>query len=58
MAVGVEHTVGRLNGLLQPHTQRTNDGEFLWRSRWDEAEVLQAIALQQFGRIYRKGETI
>ena len=58
MAVGVEHTVGRLNGLLRAHTHRTNDGEFLWRSHWDEWEVLRAIALQQFGRLYRQGETI
>jgi hypothetical protein len=58
MAAGVEHTVGRLNDLLRPHTHRTNDGEFLWRSRWDESQVLQAIALQQFSRLYRKGETI
>ena len=58
MAVGVEHTVGRLNGLLRGHTHRTNDGEFLWRSRWDESEVLRAVALQQFRRLYRQGETI
>jgi hypothetical protein len=58
MAVGVEHTVGRLNGLLRRHTHRTNDGEFLWRSAWNESEVLRAIALQQFARLYRKGEPI
>lgn len=58
MAVGIEHTVGRLNGLLRPHTHRTNDGEFLWRSAWEESEVLRAIALQQFSRLYRKGEPI
>jgi SRSO17 transposase len=58
MAVGLEHTVGRLNGLLRRHTHRTNDGEFLWRSTWDESEVLRAIALQQFSRLYRKGEPI
>lgn len=58
MAVGIEHTVERLNGLLRGHTHRTNDGEFLWRSHWDEAEVLRAIALQQFSRLYRKGEPI
>ena len=58
MAVGVEHTIGRLNGVLRGHTHRTNDGEFLWRSHWDESEVLRAIALQQFRRLYRKGETI
>ena len=44
--------------MLREHTHRTNDGEFLWRSHWDEAEVLRAIALQQFSRLYRKGETI
>jgi len=58
MAVGLEHTVGRLNALLRGHTHRTNDGEFLWRSRWNESEVLRAIALQQFSRLYRKGEPI
>jgi hypothetical protein len=58
MAVGAEHTVGRLNGLLRRHTHRTNDGEFLWRSHWDESEVLRAIALQQFRRLYRQGDTI
>ncbi len=58
MAVGVEHTVGRLNGLLRGHTHRTNDGEFFWRSHWDESEVLRAVALQQFSRLYRKGEPI
>ena len=58
MAVGVEHTVGRLSDLLRPHTHRTNGGEFLWRSHWDESQVLQAIALQQFSRLYRKGDTI
>jgi hypothetical protein len=65
MAVGLEHTVGRLNALLRAHTHRTlalsregNDGEFLWRSRGNESEVLRAIALQQFSRLYRKGEPI
>ena len=32
IAMGAEHTVERLNGLLRRHTHRTNDGEFLWRS--------------------------
>jgi SRSO17 transposase len=58
MAAGVEHSLGRLNRLLRGHTHRTNDGEFLWRSHWDEAEVLRSIALQQFRRLYRRGETI
>ena len=58
MSVGVEHTVGRLNRLLRGHTHCTNDGEFLWRSHWDEWEVLRAIAWQQFSRLYRPGEPI
>ena len=58
MAVEAKHTVGRLNGLLRGHTHRTNDGEFLWGSHWDESEVLRAIALQQFSGLYRQGETI
>jgi SRSO17 transposase len=58
LGIGVEYTVERLNGLLRKHTHRTNDGEFLWRSHWDESEVLQAIALQQFSRLYRQGDTI
>src|SRR3972149_9648257 len=45
MAVGLEHTVGRLNALLRSHTHRTNDGECLWRSAWDESEGFRAIAL-------------
>ncbi|MEK6676182.1 MAG: hypothetical protein AABZ47_11080 [Planctomycetota bacterium] len=58
MAAGVEHSVGRLNALLREHTHRTNDGEFPWRSQWDESEILRAIALQQFSRLYRRGETM
>jgi len=44
-AVGVEYTVGRLNGLLRAHTHRSNDGELLWRNQCDESEALRAIAL-------------
>jgi len=58
MAVGIEHTVGRLNAPPRSHTHRTNDGKFLWRSSWEESEVLRAMALQQFSRLYRRGETI
>ena len=43
LAVGLEHTIGRLNALLRSHSHHTNDGEFLWRRSWDEAEVLRAI---------------
>ena len=58
MAVGAEHTIEQLNGLLHGHGHRTNDGEFLWRSHFDEAGVLQGIALRMLNRIYRPGEPI
>jgi SRSO17 transposase len=58
IAMGTEHTVERLNALLRGHGHRTNDGEFLWRSHWDEAGVLQGIALRLLNRVYRTGEAI
>lgn len=60
MAIGMatEHTLERLNALLRNHTHRTNDGEFLWRSRWDESWVLREIALDTLKRLYRKGEPL
>ena len=58
IAMGTEHTVERLNGLLRGHTHRTNDGEFLWRSDWDEAWVIRQIALDTLRRLHRKGEGI
>ena len=60
MAAGVEHTVERLNALLSGcnHGHRTNDGEFLWRSVWDESWVIREIALDTIKRLYRDGEPI
>jgi len=58
IAMGTEHTIERLNALLRGHGHRTNDGEFLWRSHFDEAGVLQGIALRQLNRVYRSGEPI
>ncbi len=58
MAIGAEHTIERLNALLRGHGHRTNDGEFLWRSHFDEAGVLQGIALRLLNRVYRSGEPI
>ena len=58
MAMATEHTIERLNALLRNHTHRTNDGEFLWRSDWDESWVIRAIALDTLRRLYRKGEPI
>ncbi len=58
MAMGIEHTVERLNALLRLHTHRTNDGEFLWRSDFDEAAVLRGIALRQLNAVWRPGDPI
>ena len=58
IAMGTEHTIERLNALLRGHGHRTNDGEFLWRSDFDEAGVLQGMALRLLNRIYRPGEPI
>jgi len=58
MAAGVEHTIERLNALLASHGHRTNDGEFLWRSVWDESWVIREIALDTLKRLYRDGEPI
>lgn len=53
-----DHTLGRLNALLRKHPHRTNDGEFLWRSHWDESWVLREIALDTLRRLHRRGEMI
>jgi len=58
IAMATEHTVERLNALLRHHPHRTNDGEFLWRSEWDESWVLREIALDTLKRLYRKGEPL
>lgn len=45
IATAITQTVERLNALLLPHTHRAHDGEFLWRSEWDESRHLREIAL-------------
>ena len=58
MAMATEHTIERLNALLRNHTHRTNDGEFLWRSDWDESRVIREIALGTLRPLQRKGEPL
>ena len=58
ITMATEHTIERLNALLRDHTHRTNDGEFLWRSDWDESWVIREIALDTLKRLHRKGEPI
>lgn len=56
LAITVGHcsTVERLGKLLRHTTHRTNHGEFLWRSVWDESAVMQQIALDLLRSLYRK----
>ena len=56
MAITIGHcsTIERLAKLLRGSTHRTNHGEFLWRSVWDESAVMQQIALDLLKSLYRK----
>jgi len=56
MAITVGHcsTIERLGKLLRSSTHRTNHGEFLWRSDWSNSAVMQQIALDLLGSLYRK----
>jgi len=47
-------TLDRLAKKLRGSTHRTNHGEFLWRSVWDESAVMQQIALDLLRSLYRK----
>ena len=57
LALTISHagTIERLTGLLRgpAATHRTNHGEFLWRSDWNEAWVLRDIALDTLRRLDR-----
>jgi len=48
-------TIDRLTELLCGSMPRTNHGEFLWRSSWDESAVMQQIALDMLSSLYHKG---
>jgi hypothetical protein len=47
-------TIDRLVKSIRNTTHRTNHGEFLWRSIWDESAVMQQIALDMLLNIYTK----
>jgi len=59
VAITISHgaTIGRLAELLRGRdaTHRTNHGEFLWRSNWDESWVIRQIALQTIKQLRRQG---
>ena len=59
LAITISHgaTIDRLVALLRgPNAHhRTNHGEFLWRSDWEESWVLREIALDLLRQLDRKG---
>jgi len=56
MAITISHgaTIERLVRTLRDSTHRTNHGEFLWHSAWDESWVIRAIALDTLKRLYSR----
>ena len=56
LSVCISHgsTIDRLVKLLRNSTHRTNHGEFLWRSNWDESTVMQQIALDMLRSLFTK----
>ena len=54
ITIGHGATVERLARLLRGSTHRTNHGEFLWRSDWNESAVLRQVALDTLRRLHRK----
>jgi hypothetical protein len=57
VALCISHgsTIERLVDLLRGSPHRTNHGEFLWRSDFDEMAVVQNQALAMLKRLYKKG---
>ena len=45
ICIGHGSTIDRLVRLLRNSTHRTNHGEFLWRSDWNESSIMQEITL-------------
>ena len=56
LSISISHgsTIDRLVKLLRNSTHRTNHGEFLWRSNWDESTVMQQIALDTLTSLFNK----
>ena len=56
ISVCISHgcTIERLVKSLRNATHRTNHGEFLWRSNWDESVVMQHIALDMLRSLFTK----
>jgi SRSO17 transposase len=56
MAITISHgtTIGHLTKALRHSTHRTNHGEFLWRSLWDNSIVMRQIALDMLLSLFTK----
>jgi SRSO17 transposase len=56
LSICISHgsTIDRLVKSLRNRTHRTNHGEFLWRSNWDESIVMQQIALDMLCSLFNK----
>jgi SRSO17 transposase len=56
LSICISHgsTIDRLVKSLRNTTHRTNHGEFLWRSNWDESIVMQQIALDMLRSLFTK----
>jgi SRSO17 transposase len=56
LSICISHgsTIDRLVKSLRNSTHRTNHGEFLWRSNWDESAVMQQIALDMLRSLFTK----
>ncbi len=54
LSICISHgsTIDKLVKLLRNSTHRTNHGEFLWRSIWDESIVMQQIALDMLAGLF------
>ena len=57
VAICISHgsTLERLVNLLRKSTHRTNHGEFMWRSNFDETKIVPSLALNTLKKLYKKG---
>jgi SRSO17 transposase len=53
MCISHGSTIERLVKLIRNSTHRTNHGEFLWRSNWDESAIMQQIVLDMLRSLMR-----
>ena len=56
LSICISHgsTIDRLVKSLRNTTHRTNHGEFLWRSNWDESAIMQQIALDRLRSLFTR----